>query len=212
MKKMILAALAATSALTAVSAQAATTFTDLGAWQAAAGSFNRDTTYGTDFTDISSLTLDDGTQLGFAAPANIRTIGSGWATWSGGYTGQVLFNTGGTTMTIALNSMLGGFGLFVEPDPFGLRNFTMILSDGSTAFASYDGNAGAGFFGFVGNGITSVQLVSTDDFAVGDIYTTSALAGVPEPATWGMMILGFGAIGGAMRRRKAQVTTKISFA
>lgn len=28
-------------------------------------------------------------------------------------------------------------------------------------------------------------------------------AGVPEPATWALMILGFGAIGGAMRRRRA---------
>lgn len=34
-------------------------------------------------------------------------------------------------------------------------------------------------------------------------FLTSNVAVVPEPATWGMMILGFGAIGGAMRRRKA---------
>jgi hypothetical protein len=27
--------------------------------------------------------------------------------------------------------------------------------------------------------------------------------GVPEPATWAMMILGFGLLGGAIRRRKA---------
>ncbi len=31
---------------------------------------------------------------------------------------------------------------------------------------------------------------------------------VPEPATWGMMIIGFGLVGGAMRRR----STKVSFA
>jgi hypothetical protein len=29
-------------------------------------------------------------------------------------------------------------------------------------------------------------------------------AGVPEPATWAMMILGFGMVGGAMRRRKSR--------
>lgn len=32
-------------------------------------------------------------------------------------------------------------------------------------------------------------------------------AGVPEPATWGLMILGFGAIGGAMRRRQSVKAT-----
>ncbi len=34
-------------------------------------------------------------------------------------------------------------------------------------------------------------------------FSSSALAAVPEPATWAMMILGFGVVGGAMRRRKA---------
>ena len=39
------------------------------------------------------------------------------------------------------------------------------------------------------------------------IYRQFATA-VPEPATWGMMILGFGLVGGSLRRRK----TKVSFA
>lgn len=38
-----------------------------------------------------------------------------------------------------------------------------------------------------------------------------SVAGVPEPATWALMILGFGAVGGAMRRRSA-VRTAVSFA
>ncbi len=42
-------------------------------------------------------------------------------------------------------------------------------------------------------------------------YAGTLAFGVPEPATWGMLILGFGAIGGAMRRRR-NVTTKISYA
>lgn len=37
------------------------------------------------------------------------------------------------------------------------------------------------------------------------------VASVPEPSTWMMMILGFGAVGGAIRRRPS-VTTKVRFA
>ena len=37
-----------------------------------------------------------------------------------------------------------------------------------------------------------------------------SLAAVPEPATWAMMIMGFGLIGGAYRSRRTQ--GKISFA
>ncbi len=33
------------------------------------------------------------------------------------------------------------------------------------------------------------------------------ISAVPEPATWAMMIIGFGAIGAAMRRRAATRTT-----
>lgn len=47
--------------------------------------------------------------------------------------------------------------------------------------------------------------------STGQIYTRFANAGaVPEPATWAMMLMGFGLVGGAMRRRK--VSTTVSFA
>jgi PEP-CTERM motif len=46
---------------------------------------------------------------------------------------------------------------------------------------------------------------------VNELKLASAGA-VPEPATWTMMILGFGGIGSAMRRRNAAVRTKVSFA
>ena len=34
-----------------------------------------------------------------------------------------------------------------------------------------------------------------------------SISAIPEPAAWGLMILGFGAIGGAMRRRAKLRTT-----
>lgn len=45
--------------------------------------------------------------------------------------------------------------------------------------------------------------------------TLAAAAMVPEPATWGLFILGFGAIGGTLRRRNAsirKVRAKLNFA
>lgn len=72
---------------------------------------------------------------------------------------------------------------------------------------------------------TSVQLFlrnaqpayNGNDFALDDVYlgTTSIVnpgpvGGVPEPTTWAMMIVGFGAVGGAVRRSK--VKSSASFA
>jgi hypothetical protein len=39
--------------------------------------------------------------------------------------------------------------------------------------------------------------------ASGEIKLVSGMGAVPEPATWAMMLIGFGAIGSAMRRRKS---------
>lgn len=45
-----------------------------------------------------------------------------------------------------------------------------------------------------------------DDFT----YSLSAVTGVPEPATWAMMVLGFGALGGAIRRRRGRSVSAAS--
>jgi PEP-CTERM motif len=54
--------------------------------------------------------------------------------------------------------------------------------------------------------IGGIRLNSTQNsFEIDNV----ALGAVPEPATWAMMILGFGAIGGAMRARRR---TRVAFA
>jgi len=52
---------------------------------------------------------------------------------------------------------------------------------------------------FAPGGVVPTNNRQISDFAPDD---KSFAAGVPEPASWGMMIGGFGAIGGMMRRRR----------
>jgi hypothetical protein len=71
-----------------------------------------------------------------------------------------------------------------------------------------------GFFGVVSDTpFTTVELRTTgfrgtDGFGVDNVTFSATAAAVPEPATWAMMIGGFGIVGGAMRsarRRKPKV-------
>jgi len=61
-------------------------------------------------------------------------------------------------------------------------------------------------FTFNSNGYTA------KDFAIDRVYlaATDSIPAVPEPATWGLMIVGFGLIGAAIRRRG--VRTSVRFA
>ena len=71
--------------------------------------------------------------------------------------------------------------------------------------ASVDFAAFPGTFALNVSGIRSVTFSGGTQFGVDNFsYEGSALAGVvPEPGVWALMILGFGIVGGAMRRRKS---------
>ncbi|WEK44270.1 MAG: PEPxxWA-CTERM sorting domain-containing protein [Candidatus Sphingomonas colombiensis] len=56
------------------------------------------------------------------------------------------------------------------------------------------GNTSWNYFGDLGNAL----------------FSATFNGGVPEPATWALMILGFGAIGGALRRKR--ITSNVRFA
>lgn len=68
-----------------------------------------------------------------------------------------------------------------------------------------------GVLSFSGAGIHSVSFYSNNGTVGFDNFTFEALRvvgapGVPEPATWAMLLLGFGLIGGAMRTRRRSVS------
>jgi hypothetical protein len=66
----------------------------------------------------------------------------------------------------------------------------------------------------IGSGTTETSLSFTDSFKYYDILSTSSSGGrnvlltsltvtpVPEPATWGLMIVGLGLVGGTLRQRR----------
>jgi len=78
-------------------------------------------------------------------------------------------------------------------------NAFVTQTDAGVAYKMYGG------FNLASGGSLRVALFDTNgiasgnDFAVDNILVSTA----PEPATWAMMIMGFGAAGAAMRRRRA---------
>ncbi len=57
--------------------------------------------------------------------------------------------------------------------------------------------------------LASLRLRSTSNAFETDNFTINA---VPEPATWALMMLGFGAIGFGMRQRRSASTVRVRFA
>ena len=65
----------------------------------------------------------------------------------------------------------------------------------STSFVAQSSGPQSLAFQFNGGGVTAA------DFGIDRVYLTTA---VPEPGTWALMLLGFGAVGYSLRRRRAQ--------
>ncbi len=68
---------------------------------------------------------------------------------------------------------------------------------------------GASYFGFTDTlGFTSVSIINTsisgeaDAWGIDDISYSAGSGVIPEPATWAMLIAGFGLVGTAARRRR----------
>lgn len=73
-------------------------------------------------------------------------------------------------------------------------------------YGNVDGDAGNvtvfWLFDFGTEGADFVTLTPTNGWSNAYLYTTGGTPPVPEPATWAMMLLGFGAAGTAMRRSR----------
>ena len=137
--------------------------------------------------------------------------GSGTVTTDGvtfdsrGYTAQTITGVTGT---------FNGSSITGLASPFGANNLYYLTGP------SFVDGSGLGFLTAAGTAVnlfyqdsaSSYRINTTGPFTSSFVTATSAaVAGVPEPATWALMIMGFGGVGAALRRRH-KVRTTVSFA
>ena len=118
---------------------------------------------------------------------------------------------------------VSAFGMAIQGAGLGAHKFE--LFDGSNAslglysfsdvgLATLDEGPN-GFFGFrvTGAPVAKVRVtaaaVGQDFIAFDNLTFVTAGAAVPEPASWALMIAGFGGVGAALRRRKPPVAAQL---
>lgn len=129
-------------------------------------------------------------------------------------------STNTATDTITLTNFTGGVygvgGNFFGSDingSFAAGSVTLTATDASgTQTHTIVGASTGSFLGFVSDtGVTNVTLAAVQPNSnflwptANNVILGGQLAPVPEPATWAMMIAGFGLIGASMRRKIATV-------
>jgi hypothetical protein len=100
-------------------------------------------------------------------------------------------------------------GCVTDLNPIGIMDPTI----GACVVDSVSVNDLAAFDAIGYNVSPNVLATPGYRFTTAQAYLLPGLAPtVPEPATWTMMIAGFGMIGGALRRRRREVSTTVRFA
>jgi hypothetical protein len=155
--------------------------------------------------------------VAFSTALAPRTVGLNWATWgtppdTEQSAPRVWFTLGGTDVTftfspVSPSDVVTTWGFEAQPNPFAVLDITVEFFKGEQLVGSItravDGNAGARLFAATaapGTWFTHVRIFSESDFAVAQLRY--GLGIVPEPATWALMIAGFGMVGFAARRRR----------
>lgn len=178
------------------------------------------------FTSLSAAGLGGGTVASLSG-GTVYTSDQPFADIpAGGIFGSTFLAAGPTSGNTATLTFTGGPGynyvsfLWGSPDTYNSLTVTTSLGAVETFTA-----AGLGFAVTNGNQAFS-QYVQFSALSVGEYFTSFAFSNVPsqdafevanfrvtavpEASTWAMMILGVGAAGGMMRRRR--VRTSVSFA
>jgi hypothetical protein len=119
---------------------------------------------------------------------------------------QFTFNFGSLTFTptgadlFAIQYNNGAFNGFAYIDTFSFQGGTYQLNIQGGTLSVYEVVGGQPTFNSLVNGYINIGNAALTGKTA---YTPGgATPAVPEPATWAMMLVGFGAIGGAMRRQR----------
>ena len=150
-----------------------------------------------DYLAGSNTILWAGTQSFLSLPTMQNTLQNSIA--------ALTFDVSGAGFRVAPGTRYSVLFSFVVPDD---PNFAALLTGSTNRHPTNNPNApfhrsnyaGGQFARFVDGALTV-----TPDADVGFRSYVQLTGGVPEPATWGVMTIGFGAIGGAMRARRRRV-------
>jgi hypothetical protein len=143
--------------------------------------------------------------------------------WSGNFApGTPLLwnenNAGDMNISFATNTVFG-VGAQFQTSSFGPFTARITTNDGSffdvPGTSNSTGNNSAVFIGAQSDTSSISSIVfhevsdsGSNDFAISGLsFLTGSVSAAPEPATWGMMIVGFGMAGASMRRRRQNVRT-----
>jgi hypothetical protein len=175
------------------------------------------TPFGLFFANATTMYVADegtGNALDMSSHAGLEK----WSLVSGVWVLDYTLQSGliGSTYSVS-GTNSGVAGTWPTVTSAGLRDITgRVNADGtvtlwgvtSTRSASTDNGADPNEIVEITDTLSDLVLPTTESFSVYDgpqygvRYGGVALAPVPEPASWALMLVGFGALGGAMRRRR----------
>jgi hypothetical protein len=181
---------------------------------------------GVPFTSFSSplnVTSGGGLNTVVSSAGNYFLRMDEGVTWAGNFAnGEHLLWDGGTSfgadgpdITLTFATPVKGAGAKIQADFYGPFTAEIIGSNGGVlgtftrnGYSNGGNDNSAIFLGMLSSGRDIKQIrfdltsavYDTGDFAIG----TVALNTVPEPATWGLMLVGFGGLGAALRLRRRQ--------
>ncbi len=120
--------------------------------------------------------------------------------YSAGFdTGFSFFYTSSAAAVVNVFSGLNGTGALLGSAPITAQYNTNCSASSKAGYCNWTAS-GVSFAG-VARSISFGGAANNTAFDNVTFGSATATGAVPEPATWAMMILGFGVVGGAMRRR-----------